>query len=105
MAVDGDPDLSSSEEKLIASDGAANDYFGQSVSGAGDLDGDGYDDLLFGNEGYDTTYANIGAAFLFLGPVTGSLDLSGPGAADGDQRRHAPAQRLHPVLFPHLCHG
>ena len=37
-----------SEDKLLASDGAANDQFGHRVAGAGDVDGDGYDDVVVG---------------------------------------------------------
>src|SRR6185436_18025541 len=39
------------------------------VSGAGDVDGNGHDDLLVGTWG-------AGAAYLVLGPVTGTLGLS-----------------------------
>jgi hypothetical protein len=43
-------------------------------TGAGDVDGEGHDDLLIGTpyEGSSRT----GAAYLVLGPVTGTLDLS-----------------------------
>ena len=55
---------------------AVNGAFGQSVSLAGDVNGDGYDDLLIGDPmyarpagaGYDH---NIGAAYLYLGSPAG----------------------------------
>ncbi len=49
-----DPTLGASghgEDKLSASDGAAGDYFGFSVAAAGDVDGDGFDDLVIGAYG------------------------------------------------------
>ncbi|MFO0984720.1 MAG: integrin alpha, partial [Planctomycetota bacterium] len=44
---------------------AAGDRFGASVSGAGDLDHDGADDVLIGVPGDDTGFANAGSATLF----------------------------------------
>ncbi len=47
--------------------------FGTSVAGAGDVNGDGYDDLIVGAKGYaDTVGTTIhhGAAYLFLGRAT-----------------------------------
>jgi hypothetical protein len=45
----------------------AQDYSGWSVSGAGDTDGDGYDDVLIGAYGDDDGGSGAGAAYLFLG--------------------------------------
>ena len=47
---------------------------GQSVSGAGDVNGDGYADVIVGTPFYDAGEANEGAAFLFHGSVTGIAD-------------------------------
>jgi hypothetical protein len=83
----------------------ASAYSGASVSGAGDLDGDGYADLVVGAYGYDGGEANEGAAFVHYGgaagigttptvlesnqatayfgfSVSGAGDLNGDGCAD-----------------------
>ncbi len=90
----------SREDKLVASDGAASDRFGFPVSDAGDIDGDGFDDLVVGAR-YDD---NLGSAYVYYGSATGidsgseyklvSSDgaisdmyaeaLSGAGDVDGD---------------------
>ena len=63
----------------------ASDYSGQSVSSAGDVNGDGYDDLIIGAFGADPNGDNSGETYLVYGganaPGTdGVLDL---GALDG----------------------
>ncbi len=50
------------------------DLAGTAVSG-GDVDNDGYADILVGAPGDDTTESNAGAAYLELGPVTGERSL------------------------------
>jgi len=47
---------------------AASNYFGWSVASAGDVDGDGYSDVIVGANGYST---NTGKAYLYLGGVSG----------------------------------
>jgi hypothetical protein len=59
-SVQGSPDLAFSE-------GAQNDSFGWSVSGAGDVNGDGYDDVIAGAYGNDTGGSDAGRAYIFLG--------------------------------------
>jgi hypothetical protein len=49
----------------------ADAYFGISVSGAGDVNGDGYADVLVGSPGYDMGEEDEGAAILFLGSASG----------------------------------
>jgi hypothetical protein len=51
----------------------ASDNYGVSVAGAGDVNGDGYDDVLIGAHAYDytTTITNTGKAYLYLGSPTG----------------------------------
>jgi hypothetical protein len=54
------------------------DYAGRSVAGAGDMNGDGYDDLLIGAYGYSS---DTGRAYLVLGSGTpSSIGLAGADA-------------------------
>lgn len=48
-----------------------NASFGASVDGAGDVNGDGFDDIIVGAPGYDDGENDEGAAFIFLGSSTG----------------------------------
>jgi hypothetical protein len=55
---------------------AAGDLAGASLAGAGDVDGDGFDDLLIGAPGSDADGTSSGAAYLFYGPIDASASLS-----------------------------
>ncbi len=70
---------------------STSDYAGQSLSGAGDVNGDGYDDFLVGAACDDDVASASGAAYLFLGPVTGSASLS---TADGKLRGYSSSDYL-----------
>ena len=63
---DGDP---STADALLESDQEST--FGVSVSGAGDVNADGYDDVIVGDSTYQTIYENEGAAFVFHGSASG----------------------------------
>ena len=68
----------------------ASDQTGDSVAGPGDVDGDGNDDVLIGSGWSDAGTNNGGAAYLMLGPVSGTVDLSGADARflpEGDNDR------------------
>ncbi|MFH1465280.1 MAG: MopE-related protein [Pseudomonadota bacterium] len=68
----------------ILSGAAAEDEFGAAVGWAGDLDGDGYDELLVGAPGAEIDFGDQGRVYLFQGPVTGLLDAAGGAVATLD---------------------
>ncbi len=72
--VTGDLPLAEADAKLVGE--SAEDHAGESVAGAGDVDGDGFDDILVGAPDNSSAHDSAGAAYLVLGPVTGELDLS-----------------------------
>jgi len=55
----------------IAYGGQEGAWFGISVSTAGDVNGDGWDDIIVGASRYDDRYEDEGAAFVFYGPLDG----------------------------------
>ena len=62
---------------------ALGDTLGRSGSAAGDINGDGFDDLIVGADGNDTGGSNAGAAYvLFGGDVTGSVTQIGTAGDD-----------------------
>ncbi len=63
------------------------DNLGYSVSGAGDVNDDGYYDVVAGAPGVDGGGSNRGAAYLYLGgdPMDSSADLTFIGVADDDR--------------------
>lgn len=46
-------------------------YFGSSLASAGDINGDGYDDILIGAKNYNNLYSSEGAAFVYYGSPSG----------------------------------
>ena len=64
------------ELALRISTGAYEDLLGAAVAGAGDVDGDGHDDLLVGAPQADGAAPSSGAAYLLLGPVRGDRDVA-----------------------------
>jgi hypothetical protein len=60
------------------------DYLGAVLSGPGDLDGDGQDDVLIGNNQQDPGAYSAGRAYLLAGPVSGTLSAGdSEGVLDG----------------------
>jgi hypothetical protein len=49
----------------------ANAYFGWAVASAGDVNGDGYDDVIVGSERFDNGETDEGRAFVYLGSAVG----------------------------------
>ena len=70
------PDLSLSFADASFGGEVAQDYSGQSLAGAGDVDGDGYDDFLISAVGNDQAASNAGKVYLVLGIDSGwTMDL------------------------------
>jgi hypothetical protein len=61
-----------------------NAAFGWSVATAGDVNGDGYSDVVVGAIGYDNGQVDEGRAFVYLGSATG-LSATVAWTAEGDQ--------------------
>ena len=78
-AMDSSPDV-------ILTGEAANDYLGYSVSGAGDVNNDGYADVIVGAIGNDAGGANAGRAYIFFGgtAMDSTADVIFTGEAAGD---------------------
>jgi hypothetical protein len=50
---------------------AGDDYFGYAVASAGDVNGDGYDDVIVGAHGNNDGGNDIGKAYVYLGSASG----------------------------------
>jgi hypothetical protein len=59
-------------------------YFGYSVASAGDVNGDGYGDVIVGADTYSNGQTNEGRAFVFHGSASG-LSATASWTAEGDQ--------------------
>jgi hypothetical protein len=57
-------------------------FFGTSVASAGDVNADGYSDIIIGAPGYDSTYAQGGGAFIWNGSASGLGANGTPANAD-----------------------
>ncbi|MCO4772039.1 MAG: FG-GAP repeat protein, partial [Deltaproteobacteria bacterium] len=80
--------LAGADAKLTGE--SAFDFAGSSVAGAGDVNGDGFADLLVGAPGRDEAGSQAGAVYLVLGPVSGTVSLATAdakllGAVGGEQ--------------------
>jgi Ca2+-binding RTX toxin-like protein len=76
--------LTASEGFRIIGD-AAFDYAGRAVSSAGDINGDGFDDILIGAWGNDAGGSGAGSAYVIFGHASGfsNIDLATLSATDG----------------------
>ncbi|MEQ1743610.1 MAG: integrin alpha, partial [Candidatus Nitrotoga sp.] len=50
---------------------AAGDYSGRSVSNAGDVNGDGFDDVIIGASGTDPNGSSSGSSYVVFGQASG----------------------------------
>ena len=84
LASSGSTSLDLADADVILTGEGGVDYAGQSVSSAGDVDGDGFDDLLIGAFGNNNAGSNSGAAYVVLGSsvVSRSTDALDLGDAD-----------------------
>jgi len=71
----------------VTGEGPGNSAFGGSVAGAGDVNGDGFADLLVGAErfGHDASHAGEGRVYLYLGSAAGPAH-SAAWTTDGGQQ-------------------
>ncbi len=76
--------LSATDGFTISGD-AITDRFGSAVSSAGDVNGDGFDDIIVGASGGDDGGYNAGEAYVIFGRASGfdNVDLSNLSSADG----------------------
>ncbi len=77
--LSGTLSISDADHLIVPTDRASK--LGYSVANAGDVNGDGREDLLVGAPGVDATFPQTGAAYLFLGPP-GTARKSDVGDAD-----------------------
>ena len=71
----GELHLSNATAKFIREEifqGTDDFQFGRSVSAAGDLDGDGFDDVVIGAKKSDRNGTDSGAVYVFFGPLVGT---------------------------------
>ena len=81
-----DPEGDAMQERFFTGF-AASDQFGYSISSAGDVNGDGYDDIVIGALFNDAGGTNAGRAYIYYGGiiVNSGVDVILTGLAAGDQ--------------------
>jgi FG-GAP repeat len=78
-------DISATTADAAVTGTALVEGLGNAVSGAGDVNGDGFDDFLIGARSNDANGIQAGRAFLFLGPLTGThSELEADAIISGD---------------------
>jgi hypothetical protein len=80
----GSPHGPSAGPAWTADGNQVNDYFGMSLAPAGDVNGDGYDDVVIGAPSYSNPESIEGRAVLYYGSATGLGSAVG-WTAEGDQ--------------------
>ena len=87
----GIPSMSLASADAIISGEGSQDHAGEHLAGGGDVDGDGYDDILIGSSSNDEGGTDAGAVYLLLGGWSGissmtlaSADAKLIGGAAGD---------------------
>jgi len=70
-----DMDLSAADAKLQGE--STSDHAADALAAGGDTDGDGLGDLLIASYGDDDAGTDAGAVYVTLGPISGTLSLSG----------------------------
>ena len=83
-ACEEEDDLVGADARLLGV--AEGDWTGSTLAPAGDVDGDGYGDVLVGAYAHQGTGWYSGVAYLVLGPVSGDVNL-----ADADATMHGGA--------------
>src|SRR6266550_3848250 len=66
-------DINAADADAIISAEAFGDNLGISVASAGDVNNDGFDDIIIGARSNDTRGIQSGRVYLFYGPISGSL--------------------------------
>jgi Ca2+-binding RTX toxin-like protein len=98
---------------------SARDYSGAKVASAGDVNGDGFDDLIIGANGADSPFTNSGAAYVVFGKGsaftanvglstldgTNGFKINGPSAYDGVGRAVSSAGDINGDGFDDLIIG
>jgi hypothetical protein len=80
----GSPSGLSQAPDRVISGTQASAFLGFPVAGAGDVNGDGYSDIVAGAHGYDNGQTNEGAAFVYHGSA-GGIGPSAVWSAEGNQ--------------------
>jgi Na+-transporting NADH:ubiquinone oxidoreductase subunit NqrB len=85
LYLGGASGLSTSAFWTSSGDNQTNAVYGHSVAGAGDVNADGYDDVIVGAFSYDLTTGNEGKAYLYLGSASG-LTTTASWTSSGDEQ-------------------